>query len=254
MKNFVDVAIAVFLAGFVVVLMNGCESGLPAESGIGVAHQGQSEKFAVVVAVNTQEARLPEQCTVDCDDNNACTVDTCNNGQCINTSKGWDCWPCSTDEDCSLGMVTCQGDGLIHEDGYGVCLPDKTCEVFHKLKSCDDGNSCTVDACSTEDNLVFCENVQVSCNDGMTCTVDTCDVVTGKCQHDQSQCDGGASYGPDCTAEADCNDGNPCTSDPCWEGECWGHPFGCDDNNPCTNDTCDTKQVCGHQAIPGCKP
>lgn len=222
------------------------------------------QEFGVLVSVDgyslspdVTPVNAPAGCTSSCDDGNACTTDTCDvmTGKCTNTSKSWDCWPCATDEDCSLGMVTCQGDGLIHEDGYGVCLPDKTCEVFHKTKSCDDDNPCTVDGCTTEDDIVSCENIVVFCGDGFDCTVDTCDTVTGKCQHDNAEC-GGPSGGSGglCASVADCDDGNPCTSDPCWEGECWGHPFGCDDNDPCTNDTCDIKQVCGHQTVPGCKP
>jgi len=131
----------------------------------------QKQNFGVLVIADYADAAqsatpvdTPISCTSSCDDNNTCTVDTCDTktGACVNTSKGWDCWPCATDEDCNLGMVTCQGDDLIHEDGYTICLPDKTCEVFHKTTKClDDGNPCTKDACTTEDDFVFCESVKI---------------------------------------------------------------------------------------------
>ncbi len=114
-----------------------------------------------VAPLSATPVDVPIDCTSSCDDNKACTVDTCDmkTGECVNTSKGWDCWPCATDTDCQLGMVTCQDDDLIHEDGYSVCLPDKTCETFHKATACpDDGNPCTKEACTTEDDFVFCES------------------------------------------------------------------------------------------------
>lgn len=230
----------------------GCVNDEMVEETFEVAVTVNEPSFAVMLTV----AENP--CTVDtCDDGNPCTIDTCDTaeiGQCVYTLKGWDCWPCQVDSDCQIGMVTCQEDGKIHEDGYGVCLQDKTCETFHKTKSCDDNNPCTIDGCSTEDDFVFCENSQVTCDDDNPCTIDTCDIITGKCSYEQSgKCGIGGGQGPLCKVEADCDDGNPCTADPCWEGECWGHAFGCDDGNPCTNDFCKPGKVCGHQVIPGCK-
>jgi len=115
-------------------------------------------------SVDTTPVDVPIDCTISCDDGIACTDDTCDTtiGQCVNTSKGWDCWPCESDEDCKLGMKTCQNDDLIHKDGYDICLPNKTCLVFHETEKCpDDGNPCTKEACTTEDDAVFCESTPI---------------------------------------------------------------------------------------------
>lgn len=164
--KFLDIAIAAFLAGFIVVVLHGCaaeEIGMSSAT-LATASAGY-DRLIVVDSVAVATDTTPVACGTTCDDNNPCTIDTCDTatGKCVKTSKGWDCWPCATDEDCSLGMVTCQGDGLIHEDGYGVCLPDKTCEVFHRTTACpDDGNPCTKEACTTEDDFVFCESTPTS--------------------------------------------------------------------------------------------
>jgi hypothetical protein len=85
--------------------------------------------------------------------------------------------------------------------------------------------------------------------------------------------------GPQCTADADCDDGNACTDDVCVAGLCQftnnatpcsdgsactsgdvcsggtcqpGAPLDCDDGNACTADSCDAVQGCAHVPIPGC--
>ncbi len=166
MKNFVDFAVAAFVVGFFLVLLQGCESEVTERPSPSLAWAGGTGYDRLIIADRVAEVPVDATvvvCGTACDDNNPCTIDTCDttSGKCTNISKSWDCWPCQSDEDCSLGMVTCQGDGLIHEDGYSICQQDKTCETFHKTSSCDDGNPCTVDACTTEDDFVFCENKSI---------------------------------------------------------------------------------------------
>ncbi|MCO4761367.1 MAG: hypothetical protein KC502_07675 [Myxococcales bacterium] len=91
--------------------------------------------------------------TINCSDNNACTVgDVCKSGTCapgtVNTCD--DSNPCTkdscdkvkgcahtpTDAPCSDGKPCTDGDAC----SKGKCVPGKP-------KSCDDGNSCTTDAC-----------------------------------------------------------------------------------------------------------
>ncbi len=124
----------------------------------------QADVASADQSADTTSVGAPIACTVSCDDGNACTDDTCDTkvGQCVYTSKGWDCWPCKTDLDCKLGMKTCQ-DGMIHKDGYDTCKPDKTCLIFHKVEACpDDGNTCTFEECSyNDDNDVICNSIPI---------------------------------------------------------------------------------------------
>ncbi|MBI5609615.1 MAG: TLD domain-containing protein, partial [Deltaproteobacteria bacterium] len=75
----------------------------------------------------------------------------------------------------------------------------------------------------------------IDCNDGKTCTADACSTSTGACSNTPI---------PDGDA---CSDGNACTSgETCTSGACVGGPTDCDDGNPCTTDSCDSKSGCLH--------
>ncbi len=121
-----------------------------------------------------------------CDDSIACTVDTCN-------------------------------------------LTTNMCEFAPNSGSCDDANTCTDDVCDPVAGCTFTANDANACTDGDLCTVnDAC--VAGMCVTDPK----------DCSAVADdCNIGvcNGLT------GVCEAQPSnengGCDDGDACTeNDTC----------------
>ncbi len=56
-----------------------------------------------------------------------------------------------------------------------------------------------------------------------------------------------------CTTDADCDDGNVCTTDTC-EGCACVHRATCDDGNPCTTDTCDPQAGCQHAPVPDGTP
>jgi hypothetical protein len=53
-----------------------------------------------------------------------------------------------------------------------------------------------------------------------------------------------------CRADADCDDGDPCTADTC-EGCACVHGKACDDGDPCTVDTCDPTNACSVSPIEG---
>jgi hypothetical protein len=114
--------------------------------------------------------------TIDCDDGNPCTIDTCDNGECIHTPKNCDDGnPCTID--------TCEGGECVHtpkncNDG-NPCTID-TCvdgECIHTPKNCDDGDPCTIDTCEDGE----CVHTPKDCDDGNPCTIDTC--VDGECIH-----------------------------------------------------------------------
>ena len=67
-----------------------------------------------------------------------------------------------------------------------------------------------------------------------------------------------------CTTDADCDDGNGCTTDTCDGGVCTYATIAdcvpcataadCDDGNGCTTDTCSANGACEHLAREGCIP
>jgi len=137
-----------------------------------------------------------------CDDDDECTTDVCELGECTFTPIECDDEdPCTTDE-CVLG----------------IC-------VFTTV-DCDDDDACTEDACDPETGE--CINTPIfTCDDNDLCTEDTCDPVTGECVF---------------TPIVTCDDDDACTDDACnpMTGECEYTPnYVCDDGDECTEDTCD---------------
>jgi len=151
---------------------------------------------------------------------------------------------CSVSDACSLG--TC--------NSSGVCVAGPTA-------GCDDGNSCTDDACDsvgggclgTPNNANACSDgnacftgehcaagkciagtTPVDCDDSNECTADSCDPNTG-CAH----------------IAKSCSDGDACTADSCdaATGACSSVPVSCVDADPCTVDACDTVTGCSHVNI-----
>jgi len=216
-------------------------------------------------------------CTADadCDDQNPCTSDSCQGLACSNqplpdgtacddglfctSSDSCTAGVCSgAARDCSAGAAPCQ---------EGICLEDQdTCQFRDKVDEspCDDGLYCTVgDRCLQGQ----CQGSSRDCDDGDECTSDSCDEAAAACHHElqprpgseglevadscdnnrDDDCDG-LTDGDDpdcveCSDDADCDDGNPCTSDSCQQGSCLNQAVAegtpCDDGLYCTNpDTC----------------
>jgi hypothetical protein len=55
---------------------------------------------------------------------------------------------------------------------------------------------------------------------------------------------------PGCTADADCDDGDACTTETCVAATCRRERLNCNDNDPCTTDAC-SQGVCSNLAL-GC--
>jgi hypothetical protein len=167
----------------------------------------------------------------DCFDGNACTMDVCNEGVCMNPTM-----PCDDGLDCTAD--SCVG---------GFCV--------HTL-DCSDGVACTTDACGPGGACIHTPNNN-ACNDGNPCTSGTCDAMTGCVQ---TNIMGGCTDNDECTVgdacmdgqcvpgtPADCDDGVECTEDLCNPTiGCVNNPVdqGCDDGNPCTDDVCDSVLGC----------
>lgn len=212
----------------------------------------------------------------DCDDDNPCTIDFCTNKECHHASFPQDT-PCSDNKPCTLGDSCDGGGSCVGEQKdcsafegpctSGTCDP-QTGECGPKPKQdgtpCDDGKWCTTeDMCTSGE----CGGTDRDCGDDNTCTDDQCNEGEQLCAHvlvavpgaegpsgdvtcsngKDDDCDGDTDkLDPNClvcTANADCDDGNPCTEDICMGLECENRILedgtSCTDGLYCTvNDAC----------------
>ncbi len=161
-------------------------------------------------------------CSGSCDDNNACTVDTCNNGTCAHAAvaNGTSCNDnnaCTQQDSCQAAVcvgaspVQCTAQDQCH--AAGTCDPGTgTCSQPAKANgaSCDDGNACTTtDSCQAGacvgTNPVVCAALD-QCH-----AAGTCDPANGTCSNPAK---------PNGTS---CDDGSACTqTDTCQAGTCTG--------------------------------
>ncbi len=180
----------------------------------------------------------------DCDDQVACTVDTCDTktGGCDHLSQPMDgktCddgSKCTSDDVCSKGA--CVGGSTKDCEDTLPCTLDgcdaPTGICTHKSQpagsSCSDGSLCTLsDVC---DAIGVCSGNAIPCDDGKSCTIDGCEAKTGACTF--TAMPSGVS----------CDDGDLCTiADACdGKGKCAsGKQKDCSDDNPCTTEACDSK-------------
>ncbi|MFO0750970.1 MAG: hypothetical protein U1F43_35650 [Myxococcota bacterium] len=200
-----------------------------------------------------------------CDDQNACTIDSCNgNGTCNHVQ--------ATDT-CIIGG-TCYAAGTAKPgEPCLACRPDVSPSTWSAVapgSPCSDGNACTKnDQC----NAGLCNGTAYTCNDGLACTADACDgsggctatVNAGSCAIEGACYSNGAlktaggclvcASAQSPTAwypnnGAACNDGAACTkSDTCLGSTCIGTGYSCDDSLACTSDSCNGDGSCGHAQV-----
>ncbi len=140
-----------------------------------------------------------------CNDNNACTTDTCDSatGNCIHTT------------------IVCNDNSACTTD---TCSTTTGC-VYTPIV-CNDNNPCTSDTCNSATGCVFTPKV---CDDNNACTDNHCNTTTGACYYTTHFC----------------ADGNACTTDTCNTSTgCVFTPIVCNDNNACTTDSCNTATGC----------
>jgi len=163
---------------------------------------------------------------VACDDSIACTTDTCDaaSDACINRTD---------DTACSGGNI-CNG-----TLGCVECAADTDCSdgVFcNGAERCNPSNRCR-------------DRADPTCDDSISCTVDSCDATADACSNvtDDSMCGAfeacypGSGCGPECTVNADCQNGSFCDGiESCIAGRCFDRPDpDCNDGVSCTVDSCD---------------
>ncbi len=130
-----------------------------------------------------------------CNDNNACTTDTCDptTGACINTPK-----VCTASDQCHVAGTCAPATGVCSNPN----APNGT--------TCNDNNLCTSnDVCTTG----VCRGTAKVCNDNNICTTDTCNASTGNCVFTNNT--------------LPCPDGNGCTTNVCGGGVCTSTPLAC---------------------------
>ena len=205
---------------------------------------------------------------VDCDDGVACTTDTCDEGTGACTHE-------VASGSCLIGGA-CVPDGTIDpDDDCQYCASGVAARAWSPRppgSACDDGLFCTTkDVCGMDG---ACAGLPRDCDDGVTCTLDACDEDANACTHQTTaascniggQCvaDGARNPANDCevcdpsrspsawsrrAAGATCDDGLFCTvGDQCTAaGTCAGAPRSCDDALTCTTDLCnETGDRCVH--------
>jgi hypothetical protein len=194
--------------------------------------------------------------TLDCNDGNACTTDSCGAttgcahapipgcAACTSASQCGDGNPCTADA-CVGGTCTYTpvANGASCNDtnacnGTETCQSG-TCRAGTPL-ACNDGNACTTDTCSPAVGCVFTANTSPCADDGNVCTNDVCG--GGSCTH------------PPKANGLACGDGNLCNgTETCQAGSCAaGSPLACSDDDACTTDSCSPTGGCVFTRITGC--
>ncbi|MCZ7681335.1 MAG: hypothetical protein M5U28_22110 [Sandaracinaceae bacterium] len=133
--------------------------------------------------------------------------------------------------------------------------------------ACDDGNECTLDACTGGTCASSPHAAGTACSAGVCDGASVCVecLESAHCPSERPLCDTSARTCEECLSDADCDDGNECTADACAAGACsaGAEPAGtlcsagvcngdasapacvpcvldahCEDGNECTIDAC----------------
>ncbi|MCB9740334.1 MAG: hypothetical protein H6747_13820 [Deltaproteobacteria bacterium] len=199
-----------------------CDDGNPCTADACTGPTGQQQCSHTALSGTTANP-------VPCSDGDACTTgDACTAGACVPGPA----------PDCDDGDA-CTAD---------ACDPASGCtHAFDATLPCSDGKACTTgDHC---DALLGCVGTAVNCDDGNTCTADACvePLSPNKppiCNHVPTN-----DYAP-------CNDGDACNvGEVCKFGICMGGSAAlCDDGDACTIDSCDPASGCTATPTngPGC--
>jgi len=199
---------------------------------------------------------------VDCDDDNCCTADSCEPAQGCHHELEYDgCQPCVEELDCLVECPDIDGEPIAPDDpDSGLCDPDTYVEYNAQGIAKIYRTECTTWYCKLEGEDVAdcgegagkCSFLVKTCDDGDNCTLDYCVPANGECFHqDDPECCTFTSDPPLMEEDPNwdpevsiCLDDDPCTVDHCnYEtGECYYDPVVCFDGNECTTDACITEQ------------
>ena len=175
---------------------------------------------------------------------------------------------------CTLDACDEVTNACLHTADNTLCAAGQSCVVLQN--GCTSGMPCATGATCQDGNLCngveLCDagickpGIPVNCNDGFSCTADACNPSTGACAHsgDSSKCSDGlyctgvevcdptaGAAGTGCKAGAlpACDDGVSCTVDSCNETQGCVHTA---TDSLCSNGTfCDGAEAC--DAVLGCR-
>jgi hypothetical protein len=177
---------------------------------------------------------LPGNESASCSDGNVCNgTETCRTGIC-QSSGALNCNdnnPCTTDG--------CQGSSGCTHSLVANCQPCATSGTCSDGNPCNGAETCVSGLCRT--------GTPLSCNDGNACTTDSCSSQTGCLNMPVGGC-------TPCTSNTQCDNGNACDgAESCSNGRCRNNPPpACDDGDPCTTDGCSQATGCTHALQPTC--
>jgi hypothetical protein len=194
-------------------------------------------------------------CAGGCDDGISCTIDVCGAGGCTHAPSDAACGPtercsvildcvarlCESDASCDDGLF-CNGSEHCNVGGAGAD-PTTGC-MAGVAPTCTDAFGCSVDVCDEASGACLHVPNDAACDDGVSCTTDACNpgasTIASGCvaTPNDALCDGAcATVG-----------GNPALRPglcrPAWGGCTLGAAVACTDTDPCTMDTC-TTGTCG---------
>ena len=193
-----------------------------------------------------EEGLCIEGSTLDCDDDNPCTTDSCVEGEgCEHTPVPDKAEPACGDGNPCTDDVCVSGECKNPlKDLQELVIEDCLCEGDEDCEPLEDGDLCNGTlVCDTEADTPTCmvdEETIVTCSlpDGTApeCNAALCVPGSGECAVGTIN-EGGA-----------CDDGDACTQgEQCHDGECKnGGPVSCEDSNGCTDDSCDSATGCTH--------
>jgi hypothetical protein len=216
---------------------DGCDAGTQKCTHVG--HAGPCEDGSFCTLNDSCQAGVcVPGLTMQCDDSNACTDDSCDkiNG-CVHLASVATCTDgnvCTVGDACSAGK--CVAGGPVDCDDSNLCTDDTCdfiggCVSMANAATCDDGDACTVgDTCS---NSTCGKGGPKDCDDKNACTVDSCG-GGGACLH----------LAVDVTTA--CDDANICTVlDTCVGATCTGVAMNCPSGDgQCTAGACDLAVGC----------
>ncbi len=165
----------------------------------------------------------PQQCLCETNDHCGAPVDPCRPwvcdpiDGCLEEVLG-DCVACVDDADCvdAASQLGACFEGTCGDDGVCEVSEDPTCEVCTSPADCVTGTACEtatcdVGACAYEavQGCALCDTAD-ECPEPPPCYLSWCPLGGGVCQLvEQTTC-------PDsCSADVDCDDGDPCTQNTC---------------------------------------
>ncbi|MCA9628754.1 MAG: hypothetical protein KC766_13845 [Myxococcales bacterium] len=194
-------------------------------------------------------------------------TDTARNEFCDDGKNGDDTDGCTDQCEATCTKAADCDDGNLC-NGKETCNAQGVCEAG-SVVSCDDGNTCTTDACIPSSGLCSHQGLDdgASCGSGKICLAESCKtsacgdryVDTAKGEECDDGKDGDNTDGCTdsckftCKTNADCNDGNACSSDTCnTTTHTCSHAdttAACNDGDACTADSCNPSSGCTHAFI-----